>query len=647
MSTSPSDSQKPDWASPHRLHQLAVILMVALTAGLFTYLGQCFHMDQLLESLELKAYDFRLRSGWLNPQKPSPDLMIIAFDEASLNVLSDEYGLWPWPRDVHADFITYLNQEAGAKALVYDLMFVGTRKGQAQEDARLIAAFQKTPNVFLGMSLDHQRGESLQLGKPLTPQTLAALRSLATPMRYPATTPAFLQPETLVFNHVQSLLPGLLTKGRQVGMVNHTVDMDGISRQNPLFYRFQYPEGAQTSELVFPYLALRALLDLKFPNHPPELKLTDRGHLQFPGYDIPLTRNGHFLVRWYPQSYPTIPAWRIVRLIQQEKSGQRLNTADQALKNQLKNKILFLGATAPAAFDIKNTPISPQTPGVLLQASLFDNLYQNRGYLHRASPGLNFALGALLALAAGVITLRLRSAWLILLVQCNLIALYLIASLVVFQKLGLWMNVASPLALLGLSMVLCFVIKYVLRNRDYEKTYALATIDSMTGLANHGAFQEHLRRNIDLSKRFQHPFSLLMMDIDFFKQFNDTYGHQAGDEVLRQVASQLKQHVRNVDLVARYGGEEMAIILDRASQEEAFAIAQKLVTAVAEAPYPIGKGVLTHVTISCGVATYPENGKTPAELIETADQGLYQAKANGRNQVGRLAEVSPADGKTA
>ena len=128
-----------------------------------------------------------------------------------------------------------------------------------------------------------------------------------------------------------------------------------------------------------------------------------------------------------------------------------------------------------------------------------------------------------------------------------------------------------------------------------------------------------------------------MIDIDFFKKFNDTYGHQAGDAVLKNVAATLKKSVRNTDIVCRYGGEEMTIILRDISHEDALKMAQKVCNTIAEKKFQLTPELQCHVTISLGVATYPENGSTPTELIEYADQQLYKAKENGRNQVGNLA----------
>jgi len=231
-----------------------------------------------------------------------------------------------------------------------------------------------------------------------------------------------------------------------------------------------------------------------------------------------------------------------------------------------------------------------------------------------------------------------------LLTTANIAIIYLLLNIIAFQKFYLWVNIAMPLTCLVITITITFMLKYFLSNKDYEKTYALATTDSMTGLYNHRFFQDHMRHSIEQSNRFKHKFSLLLIDIDFFKKFNDSHGHQAGDEVLRQVARKLKKNVRTVDVVARYGGEEMAIILDRANEEEALLVAQKIVRAIAEEAYPIAEGVSKHITISCGVSTYPTHGETPSQLIEFSDLGLYRAKENGRNQVGAQYDALPPDG---
>ena len=186
-----------------------------------------------------------------------------------------------------------------------------------------------------------------------------------------------------------------------------------------------------------------------------------------------------------------------------------------------------------------------------------------------------------------------------------------------------------------LSFALSFLAKYLLKARDFEYQYKLATIDGLTELYNHRYFQDTLRKQIDIARRYNQPFSLIIADIDFFKKFNDTYGHQAGDAVLRQVAQILKNNSRTTDYVCRYGGEEMSIILPNTSAEEAMNHANRLCKAIAEKPFHLTPVDTAPVTISLGVATFPENAQTPQDLIEWADKGLYYAKEHGRNQVGR------------
>jgi diguanylate cyclase (GGDEF)-like protein len=352
-----------------------------------------------------------------------------------------------------------------------------------------------------------------------------------------------------------------------------------------------------------------------------------------------------FLVKGFrPKPYRMISAWDVIRAMKNREAGLPLSKADKALEIFLKNKIVFIGATAVAAYDLKNTSIDFNMPGVIMQANLFDNLYQlichhkNSVLLHQGNQTANLWINVLLTLLVVLLALRLKSVLVSLMAIVNIGIIYILLAILMFQHFNLWINIAMPLFSMTMATIITFMIKYVLRDQDYEKTYVMATTDSMTGLYNHRFFQEHLQQCIHRCERTRQKFSLLLLDIDFFKKFNDSYGHQAGDEVLRQVAKKLKKTVRVVDIVARYGGEEMTIILDNTNEEEAIIIANKVVQAVAEEAYWLAENLSKHVTISCGVSTYPTHGKTATELIEFSDLGLYHAKESGRNQVG----VNPA-----
>jgi len=180
---------------------------------------------------------------------------------------------------------------------------------------------------------------------------------------------------------------------------------------------------------------------------------------------------------------------------------------------------------------------------------------------------------------------------------------------------------------------ICSQIGIALENcRMYEALRHLATIDGLTGLSNHRVFQESLTGEIQRHERHPDNFSLLFIDIDYFKSFNDRYGHPIGDFVLKEISSILQSMVRKADVAARYGGEEFAIILINTDHSGAIKLGERIRQKVASSTFT-KNDLNLHVTLSIGVATYPNNASTKQDLIESADRALYLAKANGRNRV--------------
>ena len=161
----------------------------------------------------------------------------------------------------------------------------------------------------------------------------------------------------------------------------------------------------------------------------------------------------------------------------------------------------------------------------------------------------------------------------------------------------------------------------------------LSITDGLTKLHNHRYFQDELARNFEESQRYQRPLSLAMIDIDFFKKVNDTYGHAVGDDVLKRAAALYRESVRSTDLVARYGGEEFAVMMPETSLVDAEAFAEKIRHLVESTPMQTQIGPLP-ITVSVGVASVPHTRIHSAkELIIAADKALYRAKKAGRNQV--------------
>lgn len=165
---------------------------------------------------------------------------------------------------------------------------------------------------------------------------------------------------------------------------------------------------------------------------------------------------------------------------------------------------------------------------------------------------------------------------------------------------------------------------------NFNRMKQLAYVDGLTGIHNRRFFEMRIVEELERAGRFQGRVSVIMVDIDHFKKMNDEFGHLLGDEMLRSVSSILKQQLRKVDMVCRYGGDEFAIVVPETTGESAVRVAEKLRRQIETHFFP---GVPRQVTISCGVADYPAHGITRDEVVAAADSALYQAKQLGRNKV--------------
>jgi diguanylate cyclase (GGDEF)-like protein len=176
----------------------------------------------------------------------------------------------------------------------------------------------------------------------------------------------------------------------------------------------------------------------------------------------------------------------------------------------------------------------------------------------------------------------------------------------------------------------------------FRETEELAITDGLTKLYLRRTLMERLEEELARSRRETLPLAVVLLDIDHFKKVNDSHGHPAGDQVLRIMASVMKQNVRDVDLCGRYGGEEFAVALPATSVAGAMKVAERIREAVEAQAFTLG-GQPAKLTVSLGVSCFPENGQTLEVLIKAADQALYVSKQNGRNQVSLASQV-PQEG---
>jgi diguanylate cyclase (GGDEF)-like protein len=188
-------------------------------------------------------------------------------------------------------------------------------------------------------------------------------------------------------------------------------------------------------------------------------------------------------------------------------------------------------------------------------------------------------------------------------------------------------------ALFRLFGLLCNQVALAVRNVQLQATTAtLAITDSLSGLYTHGYFQDSLGKELLLHKSRDQALSLMIIDVDFFKKVNDSYGHPQGDAMLKQLGGVIKQLTRTTDVVCRYGGDEFTVTMTNTDRMGAMVLAERIRQTVEEHTFVVGNRNLK-ITVSGGVASYPENAESKKELIEKADKAMYESKKNGRNRV--------------
>ena len=186
----------------------------------------------------------------------------------------------------------------------------------------------------------------------------------------------------------------------------------------------------------------------------------------------------------------------------------------------------------------------------------------------------------------------------------------------------------------SLSVLADFAATAINHAKVHEATKELARTDGLTGLFNHRYFRDRLATEIARAHRYQRPMVLMMTDIDNFKQINDQHGHLIGDNILKKIATIIRESVREMDVACRYGGEEFCVILPETEMAGALHVAERIRAQVeALTPFLLKRDSTSGATVSIGVAAYASGARTADELLTKADEALYLAKSQGKNQV--------------
>ncbi len=564
------------------------------------------NLSSFIDTVENRTFDLR-QSILINEgaKKPSKDIVIVAIDDATYEYILDNYGEWPLPRDTYARIINYLEQQS-PRSIAFDLMFVKSLKSSNDADTALINSFKKYNNVFTSMNFDNQSADLRT--PPKLPDKLTLNVQNNSKISF----------DNLTFSNCRKILQGIIDTTSNIGIINVSRSDDGILRKMPLVMKYQGK--------YYPQLALKVGLNYLGENQT-TFEIDKHSDLHIGDKKIYLDKDGSAILNWYGPAgtYKYIPMYQLIKAVNGEKTE---------LDYDFSNKIIYFGTTASSLFDIKTVPTGKIYPGVEVQATYVNNIIDNN-FIKKVDRSYTIVLSLLLALLITSVVARVNSAFTASMMSLSTYFIYILIAYYAMKFENLWLELIYPLIFSIAAFTLTYIVKYLIKSRDFEQQYVLATTDGLTELYNHRYFQEQIRMQVEQSKRYNNNFSLIIIDIDFFKKFNDTFGHQSGDAVLRQVAQTLKRNVRATDIVCRYGGEEMSIILPNTSKDEAIATAQKICNRVAEKKFKLTGNNETNVTISLGVATFPFDGDTAPKIIEAADKKLYNAKNNGRNQVGQ------------
>ena len=584
-----------------KLYAVGVRTLLSGNILLLLVVLMLYMFSPILQFLELKSIDtrFQIRNALgMNPE----------YNNGLVNVNVDDYskqasGSYSWPKNYYAYLISWISL-GNAKVIACDVMFVDETNSDVLIDTLITAA-----NVISPLVLDFSRDRS----------SFSISKSLGLQFN-PSVKPGLISPASRV---LATPISEIVDQSAGLGFINIDPDSDGVVRRVRLV--------ADLHGTLVPSFFLQAVadyLDYDIENIAPvdgsSLVLKDfpvgvKGNLR--DVEVPLDGNGNLVVNLagkfngenYPQSYS---AWDLLQA-----EGQP----------DFSGKLVFLADTSverASAGDFSPVPLESVFPRSYVLSNAASSIL-NGEFIQPVSNVFStaFTLVATALLSMVLVVVCWKTSTMVLsLTALGVIVLYL-AGILCFFLFGGWL---LPTVTVPISLVAVFLFSSGWQRREHQE---FALVDGLTGLYNRRWLDQFLLRQMSRARVSGESLSIAMIDIDHFKNFNDTYGHQVGDFVLVSIADCLRNSLRPTDLTARYGGEEFTVILPQTSGENAMIAAERVRESVSSLNLVTPGGLeLPPLTISIGVSELTAS-ESMEQLIEAADRALYTAKESGRNRV--------------
>jgi len=540
------------------------------------------------ERLELLTLDARFTLRYIMP-KSADNIVFIDMAEDSISAI----GRWPWQRKWHAAIVKSLSDYA-PKAIAFDVIF--SEPQDEMDDIALSEAIRQAGVVYMPAIYDL---EFKKAGSFYDGTGVAAMH----------------EP-----------IPLFTSRLKGIGHINAIPDSDGTLRRLPPVISYK---GANTYQLGMKIgmdiLGIRDE-DVKFypKMHFMRMKKPDGKFIR-----VPLDEENQLIINWLEKWGKEFPHYSYIDVI---RSYAMITQGKKPVVdlNVFRGKICIIGLTATGLIDIKPIPLEPAYPAVGTNAMIANSVLTNQ-FIRQAPRAADIFVIIFACILVTLFLCNLRLLGGILLTIVGVICYYLFSA-ALFNRFNIAIVTFYPMLGILISYATSASYTQILQTIERARLFTQATRDGLTQLYNIRHFNLLLEaefKNVALYK--MRNLSIMMGDIDNFKHANDTYGHQAGDVILREVARAIQSKCRQTDVVGRYGGEEFIVMFFGASAKDASDVAEKIRAAVEARKFKFGSEVYS-TTISLGVVQY-SNEKNKDELVSRADSALYRAKGEGKNKV--------------